>query len=208
MTVAAVILAAGSGSRFGGQKLLANLRGRPVLAHVVDTARDAGLDPIVVVVPPDGSLDDLDLGAVRRVVNALPEQGLSSSVRLGLGAVGALAEPADVDAAVILLGDQPSVRPDVIHRLLAETETAGGALLVAPRYAHDGAPNPVVARRQGWRLADELVGDRGFGPILDGRPDLVRRIDVSGANPDIDTREDLDRLDRLADSGPTNGDVS
>jgi CTP:molybdopterin cytidylyltransferase MocA len=205
MTVAAVVLAAGSGSRFGGQKLLATLRGRPVLAHVVDAARDAGLDPIVVVIPPDGSLDDVDLGPVLRVVNALPHQGLSSSVRLGLGAVGALSGPSGVDAAVILLGDQPRVRPDVIHRLLGEADQPDRPLLVAPRYDHDGAPNPVVARREAWRLADELVGDRGFGPIIDRRPDLVRRVEVQGVNPDIDTREDLDRL---ADSGQTNGDVS
>jgi CTP:molybdopterin cytidylyltransferase MocA len=205
MTVAAVILAAGAGSRFGGQKLLASLRGRAVLRHVVDAARDAGLAPIVVVVPPDGSLDRIDLGTVRRAVNPNPAEGLSSSVRLGLAAVRARTDEGEVDAAVILLGDQPAVRPDVIHRLLDELEAADPPLLVAPRYDHDGAPNPVVARRDAWRLADELVGDRGFGPFLRRRPDLVRRVDVPGTNPDIDTREDLDRL---AGTGQADGDVS
>jgi CTP:molybdopterin cytidylyltransferase MocA len=63
-----------------------------------------------------------------------------------------------------------------------------------PRYADDGAPNPIVARRSTWRLADELAGDRGFGPLLATRPELVRFVDVDGANPDVDTRADLDRL--------------
>ena len=52
-------------------------------------------------------------------------------------------------------------------------------------------PNPVLVRRPGWRLADELVGDRGFGPLLAGQPELVTWIPVEGANPDIDTRADL-----------------
>ena len=45
-----------------------------------------------------------------------------------------------------------------------------------------------------WRLADELVGDRGFGPILATHTELVREIEIAGANPDVDTRADLDRL--------------
>ncbi len=182
---AAVVLAAGAGSRFGGGKLRATIGGRPILGLVVDAARAAGLDPIVVVVPPGGGLDDLDLGTVHLVVNPNPEEGLSSSVRLGLRA---LEFEAAVESAVILLGDQPGVRVDVIDRLLAApTET----WLVAPRYAGDAAPNPVLVRRPGWRLADELVGDRGFGPLLASRPDLVTWLSVDGANPDIDTRADL-----------------
>lgn len=184
-SVAAVVLAAGAGSRFGGGKLLATIGGRPILALVADAARAAGLDPIVIVVPPGGTLDDLDLGAVRLVVNPNPEEGLSSSVRLGLRA---LEFEAAVESAVILLGDQPGVRVDVLHRLLA---ASAETWLVATRYAGDAAPNPVLVRRPGWRLADELVGDRGLGPLLTSRPDLVTWLSVDGANPDIDTRADL-----------------
>ena len=179
------MLAAGAGSRFGGGKLVSTIGGRPILALVVDAARAAGLDPIVVVVPPGGEFDDLDLGAVRRVANPNPDQGLSSSVRLGLRA---LEFDAGVAAAIILLGDQPRVRADVLEGLLT---AAQGSWFVAPRYVGDEAPNPVLARRSGWRLADELVGDRGFGPLLADRPDLVTWIPVEGANPDIDTRADL-----------------
>ncbi len=182
---AAVVLAAGAGSRFGGGKLLATIGGRPILSHVVDAARAAGLDPIIVVVPPSGEIDELDLGAVRRVVNPNPEEGLSSSVRVGLRA---LEFDGDVESAVILLGDQPGVRVDVLDRLLAASKDTW---LVAPRYAMDAAPNPVLVRRPGWRLADELAGDRGFGRLLESRPDLVAWVPVEGDNPDVDTRADL-----------------
>jgi molybdenum cofactor cytidylyltransferase len=188
MTVAAVVLAAGAASRFGGGKLVARLDGRPILAHVVDAARAAGLDPIVVVVPPSGELDGLELGVVRTVVNPTPQEGLSSSVRLGLRE---LDDRSDITAAVILPGDQPRVRADVIGQLVDAATASPAPLLIAPLYDEDSGPNPVLARRAAWRLADELVGDRGFGPLLADRPDLVQRVRVSGANPDVDTRVDL-----------------
>ena len=195
MTIAAIVLAAGAGSRFGGGKLVARLDGRPIVEHVVDAARAAGLDPIVVVVPPTGELGDLDLGAVRLVTNETPQEGLSSSVRLGLREVDG--DP-DVTAAVILPGDQPRVRPATIATLLdASAETSDMPFVVA-RHLDDHSPNPVLARRSVWRLADELAGDRGFGPVLSAHPELVHWIDIAGANPDVDTQADLARLNRQA----------
>jgi molybdenum cofactor cytidylyltransferase len=197
MSVAAVVLAAGAGSRFGGGKLLARLDGRPIVGHVVDAARDAGLDPIVVVVAPSGELDDLDLGDVRRVVNETPQEGLSSSVRLGLRELDL---ERHVTAAVILPGDQPRVRPATIAALLDALDEAPDTPFVAARHVNDHSPNPVVARRSVWRLADELAGDRGFGPVLAAHPELVRWIDVAGSNPDIDTPADLGRLTKAAET--------
>jgi CTP:molybdopterin cytidylyltransferase MocA len=195
MSIAAIVLAAGAGSRFGGGKLLARLDGRPIVAHVVDAARAAGLDPIVVVVPPTGELDDLDLGAVRRVRNETPQEGLSSSVRVGLREVDV--EP-DVTAAVILPGDQPRVRATTIAALLDAMDETADTPFVAARHLDDRSPNPVLARRSVWRLADELAGDRGFGPVLAAHPELVRWIEIPGENPDVDTRADLARLNRQA----------
>lgn len=201
MSAAAVVLAAGAGSRFGGGKLLAKLDGRPLIRHVVDTARAAGLDPIVVVVSPDPALAALELGTVRRVLNPNPSEGLSSSVRLGLRE---LQGDAAVDLAVLLPADQPRVRPAVIAALIAAAAERPATPFVLARHA-DGAPNPILARRSIWRLADELAGDRGFGPLVATHPELVREIPVEGSNPDIDTRADLDRV---AEAGRTPADVS
>lgn len=197
--VAAVVLAAGAGSRLGGGKLRATIGDRPILRHVIDAARSAGLEPIVVVVPPEGALDELDLGAVRRVVNPNPTEGLASSVRLGLRAFEG---DATVQAAVILPGDQPLVRPAVIAALLAVAVETPATPFVVARHRVGGSPNPVLARRSAWRLADELTGDRGFGPVLGAHPELVRFVDVEGANPDIDTPSDLDRLRLARDPRP------
>jgi molybdenum cofactor cytidylyltransferase len=202
MKVGAVILAAGAGSRFGGDKLLATLDGRPLIRHVIAAAAAGGLDPIVVVVPPSGPLAELDLAPARRVENPTPQEGLSESVRLGLRALDASASD-PVDAAIILPADQPRVRPAVIQALIDAAELSPRTPFVVPRYAHGGAPNPVLASRSIWRLADELVGDRGFGPVLATHEELVRTVRVEGANPDVDTPDDLARLvearDRAAD---------
>ncbi len=195
MRVAGVVLAAGAGSRFGGAKLLSPLHGRPLVARVVEAAREAGLDPIVVVTPPTGEFDHLDLGAIRRVLNPHPEAGLSSSVRVGLRA---LEFDAGIDAAVILPGDQPRVRADVIRALVEAAGESPQTAFIVPRYADDRTPNPVLARRPMWRLADELAGDRGFGPILATHPELVRMVDVEGRNPDVDTRADLAAIHEAA----------
>jgi CTP:molybdopterin cytidylyltransferase MocA len=190
---AAVILAAGAGARFGGGKLGQILGDRPILRHVVDAAHAAGLEPIVVVVPPDGELDDIDLGPVVRVTNPHAEEGLSSSVRIGLRALDADASVA-VEAAVILPGDQPLVQVDTIRALVAAAAESPRTPFVVARHAGDGTPSPVLARRSIWRLADELAGDRGFGPLLGTHPELVRDVAVPGSNPDVDTPADLDRL--------------
>ena len=194
MNVGAVVLAAGAGSRFGGGKLRASLDGRPLVRHVIDAAVAAGLDPVVVVVPPGDAFAGLDLGPARSVTNPQPQEGLSSSVRIGLRAL----EGDAVDAAVILPGDQPRVRSEVIERLVAAAAQRAGTPFIVPRYRDDAAPNPILARRSIWRLADELAGDRGFGPVLAAHPELVGHVPVDGTNPDVDTVEDLARLEGVS----------
>src|SRR5439155_4485542 len=113
--LAAVILAAGRSRRFGGDKLLAEWRGRPILWHVLDVtaaARASGelADAWVVVAAEDDAAAVLARSAgLPRVVNPDADLGLSSSLRCGLTAL-----PADAGAALILLGDQPMIRLDVI----------------------------------------------------------------------------------------------
>ena len=194
MKVGAVVLAAGSATRFGGDKLSAVLEGRPIVRHVIDAALAAALDPIVVVGPPDDRLDALDLGPARIVVNPRPAEGLSSSVRLGLRALDADATQPPLDGAVVLPGDQPRVRPAVIAALIETAVASPETPFVAARHAGDRTPNPVLARRAVWRLADELAGDRGFGPLMAARPELVRWLEVEGRNPDVDTPDDLARI--------------
>jgi CTP:molybdopterin cytidylyltransferase MocA len=188
---AALILAAGRGSRFGGGKMLALIRGRPMLQHVIDVASAAGLEPIVVVLGADASLIEktVDWRAARRVVNPDPDRGLSSSLVIGLR------ELPDQDRIVVLLGDQPFVTAQNLQRISGSASDPDHPILV-PRYA-DGKPgNPVRLEREAFPLAAALTGDRGMSQLFMSEPDLVRYVDVPGANPDIDTRADLDTFSR------------
>lgn len=197
MRAAGVILAAGAGSRFGGNKLQARIDGAPILAHVLAAARGAGLAPILVVLDPAGARSAPALGvrSDELVVNPEPARGLSSSLRLGLAAAGAAAPR--VDAAVVLLGDQPLVRPATIRALVAALDGAAAEIAV-PVYGGAGGQNPVALRRVAFALAEEADGDRGLGPLLAARPELARRVPIESANPDIDTRADLARIAELA----------
>ncbi len=189
MPVVGVILAAGAGSRFGGVKLAALLDGRPVLEHVVEAAWSAGLDPVIVVVGPNS---DLRPQGARIVVNDHPERGLSSSLKVGVAAI-----PDDASVAVILLGDQPLVPSATIQALVAAAEAAPGYAAV-PLYVGGGGPNPVALTRGLFPLAAEATGDRGIGPILADRPELVIEVPVEGSNPDVDTQADLERVRDIA----------
>ncbi len=191
MRVVAIVLAAGASRRFGSPKLLAPLAGRPVLQHVLDAVAAAPIDDVVVVLGDDGAAIEAGIAwqGERRAVNPRPQDGLSSSLRVGLDAA---AEDPLAEAVIVVLGDQPSVRPAVIRAVVAAAATAPEPIIRA-RYADDDAPNPVLIRRSAWALAAGLDGDRGLGPLLARRPELVGEVAVDGRNPDIDTPADLAR---------------
>jgi CTP:molybdopterin cytidylyltransferase MocA len=184
--VAAVVLAAGESRRFGGRKQLAMLDGRTLLEHVLELARVAGLSPIVVVVPAwltrPGSMDD---PALRWVVNPHPDRGMSHSLRLGFAAL-----PATSEAAVILLGDQPTLVPESLRALVA---ARGHEPIVAAR-AHGRLAAPVLVERSHFAVGQEPDGDIGLREVLTAHPEWVLAVEVGEHPPDVDTPADLEAL--------------
>lgn len=188
-----MVLAAGSGSRFGGTKALAPLEGKPLLVHVLDAAREGGADRCVVVVGHDhlavadavAERDDVEV-----VVNHEHARGQSTSVRAGIDAV---ARDDDARVAVMLLADQPGIDPQAIRQVVHALED--GADAARAQYA-DGAGHPVAFPRQTWpRLLDDLAGDQGARQLMDHLD--VAHVLVPGAMPpDVDRPEDLDRLEQ------------
>jgi len=192
---AAIVLAAGASSRFGSTKALAPLWGRPLLQHVLDVVAVPGFAEIVVVLGHDADEIERRLAwrSERRVRNPDPDAGLSSSLRVGLESLGPASQ-----AALVLLGDQPLVRAEVVERLLAGFVSAALPIVV-PRYRDGGGPNPLLIHRLAWPLASEALADRGLGPVVRDHPDLVVQIDIEGANPDVDTPEELAALEASPD---------
>jgi molybdenum cofactor cytidylyltransferase len=188
--IAAIVLAAGQGTRFGPEpKLLALLRGKPLVRHVAEAALGSTLDPVIVVTghragEVEAALVDLPLRIIR---NTDYEDGLSTSLRAGLADC-----PAGARAAVVLLGDMPLIRSDLIDSLVAEWD--GTASAVIPVH-HGRRGNPVLLSRALFGEIEALRGDSGAGALLRGRPDVV---EVPVGDPsvlhDVDTVSSLNRL--------------
>ena len=195
-----LILAAGQGRRFGGNKLLADLNGSPLLRHVlawVGDAMQAGrLAGAIGVIPAEElAREQLFLDSkIEYVFNPKPERGVADTLRIGLGAL--TARHPDAGAALIIQGDQPGIRLDVVDAILAGWRSSGRPV-VRPRYSGDpGTPgHPVLLDRSIWTRAAELEGDSGFAPLLAAHPQLLTTIEVSGMNPDINTPSDLASLE-------------
>jgi CTP:molybdopterin cytidylyltransferase MocA len=180
--VGGLVLAAGEGSRFeGGTKQLARLDGRPLLEHALRAV--AALEPRVVVLGHAAQeiLTRVDLHGARPVVCDDWALGQSASLKAGIEALG------DVDAAIVVLGDQPRITAAAVAAVAA----AGGTA----RATYGGRPgHPIRLPRELLDRAGELRGDIGFREILDRAE--VRAVEVGAlADPtDVDTREELARL--------------
>ena len=111
--IGGVILAAGAGRRFGAVKQLAELGGRPLLAYAIDAmAAVPAIAPILVVLGSDAAevADGVDLGDAEPLVCDDWEEGMAAPLRAGVGELDARG----ADAAIVTLGDQPFITPQVI----------------------------------------------------------------------------------------------
>ena len=196
--VSLVLLAAGSGSRFGGSpgdKLLADYGGAPLVEATLSGMAGAPVDETIVVAGTRAEelREACEPYGARVVENPDWEAGMSTSVKRGLEACGSRAR-----AAVIALADQPLVGAEAVERLVDAFE--GGAEAAVATYGGEQR-NPALFSRALWPLLmEEMSGDVGARSVLRSRPELVMEVPCDGvADPsDVDTVEDLRRLETRA----------
>lgn len=183
---AAVVLAAGDGSRFGSTKQLAELDGAPLLEHVLRTLAESPVDRTVVVLGADAErVRAIDLHGAATTVCERWEEGQSASLAAGL------AELADADRAVIALGDQPGLTVESVRRVL-EALDAGAH---AARATYGGRPgHPVAVDRSLFGELSEVAGDRGGRHVLDRAGAAELPCDDVGGGEDVDTPEQLESM--------------
>jgi CTP:molybdopterin cytidylyltransferase MocA len=202
LPVGAIVLAAGASSRMSGsQKLLLEFDGRPMVRHAVEAASDGGCQQVAVVYSASevkAAVGD----AAQLVYNPDARTGMASSLKVGLRAL----RP-EIEAAVVLLGDQPLVGSRTIAALLRAWRREGSRPAVAvskKRGAADEVPPgrrvdpswtpPVVLAREMWDDLNKLEGDAGARQILDGHPELLDTVPAPGRPDDIDTPEDYAKI--------------
>lgn len=174
--VAALVLAAGGGRRYGMPKALVEHEGSLLVERAVRTAR-AVCDPVLVVL--GAAMVEVwqraDLDGATVVGNRDWESGMASSLRTGITGLQALGS--GIDAALVLLVDVPGMTSDALRRLAGHA--APGALVV-PTY--DGVRgHPVLLGRDHWAgVAASATGDEGARTYLAEHRDDVVEVDCTG----------------------------
>lgn len=191
--IAGLLLAAGRSTRMaGGGKLLRELGGAPLVRRAAEVLVDAGLEPVVVVVGPDGAPIRQALRGlpVRFAENPRPEEGMASSLAAGVAAL-----PAEAAAVAVALGDMPDLAAATVRALADALEGTARGIAVPTFGGRRG--HPVLFRLPACRAPLlGLRGDRGARDLLAANPaDVIEvPVDDAGILLDVDTEADLARL--------------
>lgn len=186
MTFAAVVLAAGSATRFGSDKLSATFRGEPLLFHAIRAACAAPVDRVIVVCPERLAIGEW-AGPPKVETVRIASAALSTSLQAGIAAAD------DADGAFVFLGDMPLIPHDLAARL---AEALGGSFAAVPRHAGRNG-HPVLLSRKAFAAIGDLGDDEGAGRLLKARSDIAF-VDTPNdtINLDVDRAEDLAELER------------
>jgi CTP:molybdopterin cytidylyltransferase MocA len=185
--IGGVVLAAGAASRFGSAKQLAMLEGRPLLEHALRAIMASPVGRVVVVLGAGAEevIARVDLHGAEPVVCNRWQEGQAASLACGL------AELADCEAVVVILGDQPRVSPDAVRRVIA----ARGAGSLAVRATYSGDPgHPVLLEHQLFERMRNVTGDHGARNLLMSVPVREVPCDDLGGGEDVDTPAELHAL--------------
>jgi CTP:molybdopterin cytidylyltransferase MocA len=186
VSVAAVVLAAGASRRLGRPKQTVEIGGETLLARAVRVAREARLDPVIVVVADPALAQLLRPGGVTVLLNLDASEGIASSIRVGIAGAKRL----DVSGAILMTCDQVAVTADHLCSLCARPEFAAGS-------AYAGAIGiPAYFPVAAFENLLQLQGDRGARDLLQD----ARSVATEALNLDVDTEEDFQRARQLLEN--------
>jgi len=192
--IAAIVPAAGMSTRMGRNKLLLAFKGKPLIAQAVDTLLESEVDEVVVVIGHEADKVKAELQGrqVTIVENPNYGQGMSTSIRVGLGAVSSGAR-----AIMIYLADQPLLEADDVNRLIrafAEAREHNKSIVVP--FFRGKRGNPVILDASYKEAILEVVGEVGCKRVIKRNPDkvLVVEMETDHVIRDVDKVEDYEGL--------------
>jgi CTP:molybdopterin cytidylyltransferase MocA len=186
-----IILAAGFSRRMGTAKLLLPFKGKSILRHVIEETLESRLSGITVVANPDipeliteASVPGID----KVIVNENAGQGISSSIKSGL-----LSVPAEITAAMFLLGDMPLITSREINRVLQDyMKHPDSPLIVQASYQNQNG-HPVLFDRLLFSELSHVSGDEGGKSIINKYKVYYSDMGTN-ITADIDTQRDYQTL--------------
>ncbi len=192
--LSAIILAAGMSTRMGQNKLLLKFKGKPLIAHAVDTLLASEVDEVVVVLGHQAEevRNQLQGRRVRLVQNPDYREGLSTSVRIGVRAVSPQAE-----GIMIYLADQPLLQPadvNCLTRAFAQAKQVNKSIVVPLFHGQRG--NPVILNASYRETILEVIGDVGCKSIIKRYPDKVFAVEMETDHVvrDVDNIDDYEEV--------------
>lgn len=194
---AIVILAAGAGTRFGGDKLRALVREKPLYEHMLEKAEAFSSFPSFIVTGDRQIAEAAEKRGITAVQNREPERGIALSLRLGLQAVQrAFADAGREDrlrGILFSVCDQPGIETATMQRIFNTAALHPGSIICAGRSGKTG--NPVLWDRRYFPGLAELTGDVGGRQIMDSHREQIRIVEAEAEELiDVDRREDLRSL--------------
>jgi molybdenum cofactor cytidylyltransferase len=183
--IGAIVLAAGEGRRFGGNKLTIPIGGEPVITRVLKAL--TSIDRVVIV----GAYAEELMQYLRNEVvifNPNYREGISTSIKLGLRFFQ------DYDAVLIVLGDMPLITRETISKIINAYHE--GCTAVIPTYKGLRG-NPVLIHRSLFNELTRLKGDVGARELLRDRADVCYVECGPEVIMDIDTPDDLAKIERI-----------
>jgi len=196
--VSAIVLAAGTSSRMGSQKQLLRIGAKTLLQHTIDYVKASHVQEVVVVLgsAAEQIRGQVANGDVKVVINDAFQSGMGNSLQRGLAELGGQAA-----AALVVLADQPLVRPETINRLIDEYRRHKPQILIPMYRGFRG--NPVLLDRSVFSEIAALNGDTGCRAIFGDHPGNIRKIEVDdpGVLLDADRPEDVAKLSEIFANG-------
>jgi molybdenum cofactor cytidylyltransferase len=188
--VAGIVLAAGTSSRMGRNKMLFELNGESLVRGAARRALDGGLSPLVVVLGYESDRARQALGglACTIVVNPEYDRGITSSLRVGIASL-----PPSAPAAMVVLADMPFVTADMIRQMIARYDATRPPLVISD-YGGVNAPPMLYDRRLFGELTDETAEGCGKRVVRLHRAEAEVLHWPDSALADIDVPDDFARL--------------
>lgn len=189
-SVGLVVMAAGRASRYGKNKLLEQVLGKPMIAHILEAIPYAAFDGAVLVSSSDEILRMGEDYGFSTIKNDAPEDGISKTIHLGLSALASL------DGVMFLVSDQPCLKRDTLEALLY-TFCHHPDAIVAP-CSNGRRGNPCIFPKSFFKELMNLQGDNGGNIVIKAHEDCLCLVEVSPLELfDVDTPEALHQLNQI-----------